>query len=156
MKAIHSISLIGRLALMAALVLGLILWIMQIGAISVHISSVLNTILRDIHQLLGVSGAILLIALGVVAMLRPGARSWAAAGILYAFVFPAFGLLQETLLLGGLHWLVQIVHLLLGIGAMYLAREIERRYQRLIQDVEGGIVPVATATPPLGSQRATN
>jgi hypothetical protein len=51
--------------------------------------------------------------------------------VLYAFLLPAFGLTQAQILVGNLHWLIQIVHLLFGIGAMYLALGIEKRSQQL-------------------------
>ncbi|GHO85678.1 hypothetical protein [Dictyobacter formicarum] len=145
MKVVHIISLIGRLALMAAMVLGLMIWIMQISVISVHVNSMVEIIFRDVHQLLGAIGAILLLALGAVVIFSPGTRWLAAAGILYAFIFPAFGLVQASIFVGNLHWLVQIVHLLLGIGAMYLAREIERRHIRRGREVASGAAPAREA-----------
>jgi hypothetical protein len=51
--------------------------------------------------------------------------------MIYALVVPAFGLTQALILVGNLHWVIQAAHLLVGIGAMYLARGIEKRYQHL-------------------------
>jgi hypothetical protein len=51
--------------------------------------------------------------------------------MIYALIVPAFGLTQSLILVGKLHWAIQAGHLLVGIGAIYLALEIEKRYQQL-------------------------
>src|SRR5438105_1639432 len=130
MKAVHIISLIARVALMATLVLGLLFWIAQIGFMSILPSSIVQ-IMRSIHMLLGLTGVLFFLILGAVAVFTRGIRLLGVGSVIYAFIVPAFGLTQALILVGNLHWLIQTAHLLVGIGAMYLARGIERRYQRL-------------------------
>lgn len=117
MRAVHIISWIARLAFMATLVLGLLFWIFHISFISVH-------------MLLGLTGALALLVLGVVATFTPGIRPLGIGTVLYAFVLPTFGLTQSQILLGNLHWLIQTAHLLVGIGAMAVAQQLDKRYQR--------------------------
>jgi hypothetical protein len=131
MRTIHIISLIARLALMATMVLGLLRWIAQIPFLSTlsHILALIG--LTTIHELLGIIGVVLLLVLALMAVFTRGIRLLGAGSIVYSFLVPAFGLTQSEILIGNLHWLIQVAHLLVGIGAMYLARGIEKRYQSL-------------------------
>lgn len=131
MKVVRIISLIARLALMAAMVLGLLYWIAQIPFLSVlsHILALIG--LTHIHELLGVTGVVFLLILALVAVFTRGIRLLGAGSTIYSFLVPVFGLMQSQILVGNVHWLIQVAHLLVGIGAMYLAREIEKGYQRL-------------------------
>lgn len=80
---------------------------------------------------------------GTMAVFTRGIRPLGAGGIIYALLAPAFGLTQSLILVGNLHWLIQIAHLLVGIGAMYLARGIERRYQHFRRSAHRAIAPEA-------------
>jgi hypothetical protein len=50
--------------------------------------------------------------------------------LLYALFVPYFGMNQFFVLVGDLHWLVRIAHLLVGIGAMALMQVLWGGYQR--------------------------
>jgi uncharacterized membrane protein YuzA (DUF378 family) len=116
------------------MVLGLLFWIAQVSA-----SNMLRDILvpiRSIHLMLGLAGVLALLALGTVAAVTSGIRVLGVGSMIYAFVVPALGMTQARLLVGDRHWLVQVAHLLVGIGAMYLARGIEKGYVGL--RVSGG------------------
>lgn len=117
MPAIHIISLIARLALMATLVLGLLFWIFGVSYIS-------------IHMILGITGAVGLLVLGMVAVSTRGMRLLGVGSILYAVILPVFGMTQSRILIGDLHWLIRTAHLLVGLGAMGVAMLVEKRYQR--------------------------
>ncbi|MBO0781770.1 MAG: hypothetical protein J2P37_23370 [Ktedonobacteraceae bacterium] len=145
MKAVRIISLIARVALMVAMVLGLLFWIAQISFISTFMSGVAQVII-GIHPWIGLTGALFLLVLGVVAIFTRGIRLPGVGGVVYAAIMPAFGLTQSLILMGNLHWLIQVAHLLVGVGAMYLARGIERRYLRLrVSGSEGATISGATA-----------
>jgi len=131
MRVVRIISLIARLALMVTLVLGLLYWIAQIPALRMVLTLLVRIHATSIHEGFGLTGALFLLVLSVMAGRSRGARWLALLGVLYAFLLPAFGLTQAQILVGNLHWLIQIVHLLFGIGAMYLALLIEKRYQQL-------------------------
>lgn len=47
-------------------------------------------------------------------------------GIVWAIVLPVVGGMQQSVLVGSSHWIVQVIHALLGIGAMGLASFIAR------------------------------
>ena len=85
--------------------------------------------LIDLHQLVGF---ILVIAIWVQAGLA--ARAGVSLGlvaftVLWALVVPILGLNQTELLTGSFHWVIQVVHLLVGIIAVGLAERLARGIQ---------------------------
>ena len=118
MGAIRVIQWIAGIAGLGALALGLLFWIANISFINVH-------------MLLGLTVALLLLLLSIVMIFTRGMRLLGAIGIVYALFVPAFGLNQATLLIGSLHWIIQVAHLLVGIGAVALVGIMGTRYMRL-------------------------
>jgi hypothetical protein len=131
MRAVRIISLIARVALMTTMVLGLVFWIAQISFLSMLLNILVQIGMTRIHVLLGLTGVLSFLILGIVAIFTRGIRLLGAGSMIYALLVPALGLTQSMILVGNLHWVIQAAHLLVGIGAMYLARGIEKRYQRL-------------------------
>src|SRR3954463_11779307 len=71
-----------------------------------------------------VSGTVIVLTLWTVAVLALVARTHrglALFGFLWGLALPAFGMVQATLLVGSLHWIVRMFHLLMGLAAMALA-----------------------------------
>ena len=109
---------IGQIAGLGALTLGLLFWIANIDLIG-------------IHMLLGITVALSLLLLGLVALSQKGLRPLGVVDVIYAFLVPVFGLTQERILVGGTHWVIQAAHLLVGLGALALIGNSSSRYQRL-------------------------
>ena len=91
------------------------------------------------------SGVVLVLALWVLAVLA--ARAGAGAGLaalagLWGALVVGLGLTQSRLLPGDAHWVVQVLHLLVGLGAMGLAQRLATRTRR------GGSGTRATAPAP--------
>ncbi|MBB6018775.1 hypothetical protein ACFP9V_23340 [Deinococcus radiopugnans] len=83
--------------------------------------------LLSAHQGLGylVTAALLLMAvLGFGRGVAPGLLGLA---LVWGLVVPAIGVLQLRLLPGNLHWIIQVFHLLLGVGAVALSEIIAGR-----------------------------
>ena len=118
MMVVRIIRGIAGVAGLGALTLGLLFWIAQMNFIS-------------LHMLFGLIVALSLLILGIVGVSTSGMRLLGAIGIVYAFIVPAFGLTQATLLIGSMHWLIQTAHLLVGLGALALIGVIGTRYLRL-------------------------
>jgi hypothetical protein len=131
MKTIRLISLVARVALMVTLVLGLVFWIAQLFVWIGLLVFLAQIGFPGIHEGFGTLGVLGLLILGSVAIFTKGSRLLGVGSMIYALVVPAFGLTQTLILVGNLHWLIQAAHLLVGFGAMLLARRIEKRYQRL-------------------------
>ena len=97
------------------LVLGLLFWI----------GNALGLV--DLHQLLGI-----LLVLGLWTLAAMAHRAGVPGGLvavaaLWGLVVPIVGLTQRELLPGSAHWVIQVVHLLLGIGLLGLAENLATR-----------------------------
>ncbi|HEV7236046.1 MAG TPA: hypothetical protein VGN15_07700 [Ktedonobacteraceae bacterium] len=116
----RTIQIIAGVAGLGALTLGLLFWIANID-------------LLNIHMLLGLIVALTLLVMSIIAVSTRGMRIWGIVGIIYAVIVPIFGLRQATLLIGDLHWLIQVLHMLVGIGAIVLTGIMGTRYLALKQ-----------------------
>jgi hypothetical protein len=83
--------------------------------------------LVDLHQFIGI---VLVLALWTQAALahRAGVPGGLVAGAaVYGLIVPIVGLTQRELLPGSAHWVIQVIHLLLGIGLIGLAETLATR-----------------------------
>ena len=101
-----------------ALVLGLFIWIANID-------------LTDIHMLFGLLVTLGLLVMSIIALTAQGLRIWGIVGIVYAVILLIFGEAQSNILAGNLHWLIQALHTLVGIGAIVLTGALGARYRTL-------------------------
>jgi hypothetical protein len=86
--------------------------------------------LVDLHQLIGI-----LIVLGLWTQAALALRAGVPAGLVaaaavYGLVVPIVGFTQRELLPGSAHWMIQVIHLLLGIGLIGLAENLATRGDR--------------------------
>src|SRR6185437_8243352 len=79
------------------------------------------TNLIPIHMLLGITLVLLLWALAILAAVAGVHPGVVALALVWGLIVPILGLTQFQLLPGSLHWIVQVVHLLVGLGAIGLA-----------------------------------
>lgn len=110
MRAIAGISLwIVRVAGTLQLLLGALFWTGHAYSyVPVHI----------------VTGSVIVLTLWLVAALALIARTrrgLAVFALLWGVALPAYGMWQATLLVGPMHWIVRVLHLLMGLAAMALA-----------------------------------
>jgi hypothetical protein len=85
------------------------------------------TQLIALHRL---NGFVLVMAVWALAFIaaRAGVNPrLVAAAILWGLVAPVLGLTQERILPGSFHWIVQILHLLVGFALIGLAENLGRR-----------------------------
>ena len=118
MRVMTVFDWIIRLAGTVALVLGLLIWTLQLDVVS-------------IHMLFGLVVALSLLVISLLSAFTSELRLAGILGIVYAFILPLLGLNQETLLIGSLHWLIEVLHLLVGIGALAFAGVLSMRYRRV-------------------------
>ena len=100
-----------------------VVWLVQL-ALGVLFWTGNATGLVDLHQLLGI---LLVLALWTQAVLaaRAGVEPrLVAVAAVWGLLVPIVGLTQTSLLTGSLHWLVQVIHLVLGIGLIGLAERL--------------------------------
>ena len=71
-----------------------------------------------------ISGIVIVLTLWMVAVLALVARTrrgLALFGLLWGLALPAFGMQQASMLVGSMHWIIRVLHLLMGLAAMALA-----------------------------------
>jgi hypothetical protein len=86
--------------------------------------------LRLVHILVGV---LFVLGLWTVAVLAAAAgvnRVQVSVALLWGVVLPVFGLTQEHVLEGGLHWTVQVVHVVLAVAAIAQAEALAGSVRR--------------------------
>jgi hypothetical protein len=112
-------SIILSLAGLLALLLGLILWMgMAVNVVS-------------LHMLLGLLTVVALWVIGVAQALTRGG-SWGLAGgaIVLGALTAWLGMVQASLLVGESHWIIQVIHLLLGIATIGLGHMAAARQRK--------------------------
>jgi hypothetical protein len=83
--------------------------------------------LVPLHMLVG-----FLLVLGLWTLAALAARagvpaSMVALAAVWGLVVPVLGLNQERLLVGSAHWVIEVLHLLVGLGALGLAERLAAR-----------------------------
>ena len=112
-------SIILSLAGLLALILGLILW----TGMAVNVVS--------LHMLLGLLTVVALWVVGVAQALVPGGSRPLAAGALVLGALTAWlGMVQASLLVSENHWIIQVIHLLLGIATIGLGHMAAARQRK--------------------------
>ncbi len=104
-----------RLCFLALLVLGIIFW-------TGHATN-----LEPLHMAIG---GIFVLGLWVLAILGFASKAGAdlvVMALIGGVIVLALGMTQKALMVGNLHWIVRVVHLLVGLAAMGLAEQIGRR-----------------------------
>jgi hypothetical protein len=110
MRPISAISLwIVRVAGTLELVLGALFWT---GHAYTYV---------PLHIIAGATIVLTLWTVAVLAVIARTHRALAVFGLLWGLALPAFGMRQATLLIGPMHWIVRVIHLLMGLAAMALA-----------------------------------
>ena len=111
-----------RLSVLLTLILGVILWTGNAAS------------LKLVHIGLGILVVLSLWILGFAQAIAKGGNWGLAAGaFILGLILPIFGLGQVGLLPGSAHWVIQVIHLLLGLAAIGLGEIIAGRYKRLNQ-----------------------
>jgi uncharacterized membrane protein len=83
--------------------------------------------LVDLHQLIGI-----LLVLGLWTQAAMAHRAGVPGGLVagaavYGLLVPIVGLTQRDLFPGSAHWVIQVIHLLLGLGLLALAENLAQR-----------------------------
>lgn len=125
----------------AARLLQIIASIAALVAVSLGMGTYTHADFTNIHMLFGLLVALALLILAVIAVFTSGLRRLGAIGIVYALIVPIFGVTQQMILVGDLHWLIEAAHLLVGFGAIAFIGTISARFTRRKQpahDLQAG------------------
>jgi hypothetical protein len=83
--------------------------------------------LVDLHQLLGILLVLGLWTQAVLAYRAGVPAGMVAAAAVYGVIVVVVGLTQRELLVGSAHWVIEVIHLLLGIGLLGFAENLATR-----------------------------
>lgn len=106
------IRMLIRLLGLIMIVLGLLFWM----------GTALNLI--GLHMLLGMALVLLLWTLAILAARSGVSLGLVGLGIAWGVIVVALGMTQTRLLPGDFHWVIKLLHLLVGIGAIGIAERL--------------------------------
>ena len=115
MRTITGIQMAVRALGVVQLVLGILFWT----------GNALGLV--DLHQLIGILLVLGLWTQAVLAYRAGVPAGLVAAAAVWGLIVPIVGLTQTSLLTGSAHWVIQVIHLLLGIGLLGLAENLATR-----------------------------
>jgi hypothetical protein len=90
--------------------------------------------LQIVHILFGILAVLSLWVLGILQGLRGGSFGLALATFVVGFLLVLVGLFQKNWLpeaTNSNHWIIQVIHLVLGLAAIGLGEMVAGRYKRL-------------------------
>lgn len=100
-----------------------LLWIIRIGGIIQIVVGLLFWTgralnLLPMHMLIGLLVALSVLLVSILAWRTGGRPGAVIAGVLLALALPALGMTQMGLLVGSWHWIIRVLHLAIGVGAL--------------------------------------
>ncbi|HEX5416723.1 MAG TPA: hypothetical protein VFZ25_13720 [Chloroflexota bacterium] len=116
--ATTALQMIVRFCGVVLIVLGVLFWI---GT---------ATGLVPVHMLLGLVLVLALWGLAILAGVSGGSAGFVALGIVWGLIVLALGMTQASILPGPSHVVIQILHLLVGLGALGIAESLGRGIKR--------------------------
>jgi hypothetical protein len=80
-----------------------------------------------VHEVIGFVLVLSLWTLAFIAARAGVAMGWVALAVVWGLIAPILGLTQEHLLTGDWHWTIQVLHLLIGLGAIGQGESLARQ-----------------------------
>jgi hypothetical protein len=109
---------IVRIGVLIELALGILFWTGNADSLQI------------VHIVIGILVVLSLWTLGIAQGLQGGSFGLALATFVVGFLLALVGLFQKQWLVDN-HWIIQVIHLLLGLSAIGLAEMINGRYRRM-------------------------
>ncbi|TMB77385.1 MAG: hypothetical protein E6J48_13155 [Chloroflexi bacterium] len=123
MKVITIAVWVLRIAVLAAIILGILFWT----------GNAENLI--PVHMLIGIIAVLSLWVIGLAqGFIKGGSFGLALATFVVGLALAIVGLYQQQWLLGSSHWIIQVIHLLLGLSAIGLGEMINGRTRRIVKN----------------------
>jgi hypothetical protein len=120
MKVITIAVWVLRTAVLAAIILGILFWT----------GNAENLI--PVHMLIGIIAVLSLWVIGLAqGFIKGGSFGLALATFIVGLALAIVGLYQQQWLLGSSHWIIQVIHLLLGLSTIGLGEMVNGRTRRL-------------------------
>ncbi|HEU5349168.1 MAG TPA: hypothetical protein VFU63_11210 [Ktedonobacterales bacterium] len=109
------VSVIGTILI----VLGLLFWSGRAEA------------LISLHMLLGIVLVLMLWAVAVMALMARVSQILALVALIWGLIVPILGVMQVRILPTSAHWIIQVIHLLVGLTAIALANILARQIMQM-------------------------
>jgi len=78
----------------------------------------------DAHRTIGVLYVLIFWAIAIIALAKRRQPGLAVLAILLGVVIAAVGFTQQRILPGDLHWIVRVLHLVIGVAAVPMAEKL--------------------------------
>jgi len=121
--AIRVSLMVLRIAVLFNLITGIIFWTGNADPLQI------------VHIVVGIIAVLALWTLGIMQGLRGGNYGLVAAAIVVGLLLVFIGLFQKGWLTDSNHWIIQVIHLLIGIAAIGLGEMIGGRSRRMTAKV---------------------
>lgn len=122
MKVITIADWVLRVAVLAAIILGILFWTGNADN------------LIAVHMLIGIVAVLSLWVIGLAqGFIKGGSFGLALATFIVGLALAIVGLYQQQWIPGSSHWIIQVIHLLLGLAAIGLGEMINGRTRRLVK-----------------------
>jgi hypothetical protein len=83
--------------------------------------------LVGMHRAIGVGFVLVLWSIALLSLAARRGIGLALFALLWGLVIAALGFTQQRILIGDMHWVVRVLHLVIGLSAMPLAERLARR-----------------------------
>ena len=122
MKVMTIAVMVLRIAVLVALVMGIIFWTGNLEN------------LQLVHMLIGFIVVLSLWVIGLAqGFIKGGSFGLAVATFIVGLLLAIVGLYQQNWLPGSTHWVIQVIHLLLGLSAIGLGEMIYARTRKRLK-----------------------
>jgi hypothetical protein len=110
-------------------------WVLRIAAVLALILGILTwfglDVVVGIHMLLGIIVTLSLWVLGGAFLTSKGGTTLGIIAIVWGLIVVGLGLTQKQILpADSVHWIIQVLHLLVGLAAIGIGEAIGARYKR--------------------------
>ncbi|MFL5626728.1 MAG: hypothetical protein ACJ788_14175 [Ktedonobacteraceae bacterium] len=122
MRVLNITIMVLRVAVLVALILGILFWV----------NTALNFI--PVHMLIGIIVVLCLWIIGLTqGFMKGGSFPLAVLTFVLGLAVAIVGLYQQQWLIGSAHWVIQVIHLLLGLSAIAVAEMIVARTKKRVK-----------------------
>lgn len=122
MKVMTIAVMVLRITVLVALVMGIIFWTGNLKN------------LQPVHMLIGIIVVLSLWVIGLAqGFIKGGSFGLAVATFIVGLLLAIVGLYQQNWLPGSAHWVIQVIHLLLGLSAIGLGEMIYARTRKRLK-----------------------
>ena len=108
-----------RLTVLVNLVLGILFWTGNADS------------LQNLHMLLGILAVASLFTIAIIQSMNGGSLGLTLAACTVGVLLAIVGIFQQSWLLDANHWIIQVIHLILGISAIGLGEMMGGQYKRM-------------------------